>query len=105
MPSSCLPAPLFPFGYGLSYTGFTLAHLRVDAYRAQVDVANTGARDGAVTIQIYVAKPGPDGFVKRLAGFLKTTLAAGGHATVDIGLEPRIFARCGADAVWQDIVL
>jgi beta-glucosidase len=122
--------PLFPFGFGLSYTTFALSglHVNVDGrYTACVDVANTGARTGAVVVQIYVAKPGPDGYVKRLAGFTKTTLAAGERANVEIDLEPRIVARyhvggdapgfaiepgdyrvwaaqhAGDDALWQDV--
>jgi beta-glucosidase len=95
--------PLFPFGFGLSYTTFALSGLRVTIegrYTVNVEVANTGARTGAVVVQIYVAKPGADGFVKRLAGFTKTTLAAGERASVEIDLEPRILARyrVGGDA-------
>jgi len=122
--------PLFPFGFGLSYTTFALSGLRVHVdghYTASVEVANTGARPGAVVVQIYVARPGADGFVKRLAGFTKTTLAAGERRSLEIDLEPRILARyqvdgeapgfaiepgvyrvwaaqhAGDDALWQDI--
>ena len=124
--------PLFPFGFGLSYTTFELAGLRVGVdgrYTASVEVTNTGARTGAVVVQIYVARQGADGFVKRLAGFTKTTLAAGKRGSVDIDLEPRILARyqvggdapgfaiesgvyrvwaaqhAGDDALWQDIAI
>jgi beta-glucosidase len=124
--------PLFPFGFGLSYTTFELAGplVGVDGrYTASVEVANTGARTGAVVVQIYVAKPGADGFVKRLAGFTKTVLAAGEHSSVEIDLEPRILARyrvggdapgfaiepgvyrvwaaqhAGDDALWQDVAI
>jgi beta-glucosidase len=124
--------PLFPFGFGLSYTTFELSglHVNVDGrYTASVEVANTGARTGAVVVQIYVAKPGADGFVKRLAGFTKTMLAAGGRASVEIDLEPRIVARyrvggdapgfaiepgnyrvwaaqhAGDDGLWQDVAI
>lgn len=95
--------PLFPFGFGLSYTAFELTGLRVSVdgpYTASVEVANAGARTGAAVVQIYVARQGADGFVKRLAGFTKTTLAAGERATVEIDLEPRILARyrVGGDA-------
>jgi len=124
--------PLFPFGFGLSYTTFELAglHVSVDGrYTASVDVTNTGARTGAVVVQIYVARQGADGFVKRLAGFTKTTLAAGKLSSVEIDLEPRILARyqvggaapgfaiepgvyrvwaaqhAGDDALWQDVAI
>lgn len=115
--------PLFPFGFGLSYTTFALADLQVKAFKASVHVTNTGARTGAVAVQIYVAKQGDNGFVKRLAGFMKITLAPGQRSIVQIDLEPRIFARYAAtgftiasgtyriwaaqhaldDAVWQDV--
>lgn len=124
--------PLFPFGFGLSYTTFALSGLRVHVdgrYTARVEVANTGARPGAVVVQIYVARPGADGFVMRLAGFTKTTLAAGERSSVEIDLEPRILARyrvagdapgfaiepgvyrvwaaqhAGDDALWDDIAI
>jgi len=124
--------PLFPFGFGLSYTTFELAGLRVGVdgrYTASVEVTNTGARKGAVVVQIYVARQGADGFVKRLAGFTKTTLAAGKRGSVEIDLEPRILARyqvggdapgfaiesgvyrvwaaqhAGDDALWQDVAI
>jgi len=95
--------PLFPFGFGLSYMTFALSALRVGVdgrYTASVAVANTGARTGAVVVQIYVARQGANGFVKRLAGFTKTTLAAGERGSVEIDLEPRILARyrVGGDA-------
>jgi len=95
--------PLFPFGFGLSYTTFALSGLRVQVdgrYTASIEVANTGTRAGAVVVQIYVARPGADGFVRRLAGFAKTTLAAGERRSLEIDLEPRILARyrVGGDA-------
>ncbi|MDQ2819718.1 MAG: glycoside hydrolase family 3 C-terminal domain-containing protein [Pseudomonadota bacterium] len=85
--------PLFPFGFGLSYTTFALSALRVTGFKASVQVANTGARTGAVVVQVYVEKLGDDGFVKRLAGFAKLTLASGHRSIADIDLEPRIVAR------------
>ena len=88
--------PLFPFGFGLSYTRFEIASLHVNAQcKATVQVANVGARAGALVVQLYVAKPGAGGFVKRLAGFAKVPLAAGQRSNVTIDLEPRIFARYG----------
>ncbi|MEW7847237.1 glycoside hydrolase family 3 C-terminal domain-containing protein [Massilia aurea] len=120
--------PLFPFGFGLSYTTFALSDLQVSVdgrYRASVQVANTGARAGAAVVQIYVARPGAGGFVKRLAGFAKIMLAAGERRSIGIDLEPRIFARyrdagfeiaqgtcrvwaahdASDDALWTDVVI
>jgi len=84
--------PLFPFGFGLSYTTFSLANVRLEretmpvdgATRVLVDVTNTGARRGAEVVQLYVrdvtssvTRP-----VKELKGFEKVTLAAGETRTV-----------------------
>lgn len=124
--------PLFPFGFGLSYTAFELTGLRVTLdgqCTASVQIANCGARAGALVVQIYVARLGAGGFVKRLAGFVKIPLSAGQRRMVDIALEPRILAcyqRAGEapgfvigqgvyrvwaaqhardDAVWQEVVI
>ena len=88
--------PLFPFGFGLSYTTFELSDLRLSVegqFKATVQVANPGQRTGAVVVQIYVARLGDDGYVKRLAGFVKLTLAPGQRASAELDLEARIFAR------------
>ena len=53
--------PLFPFGYGLSYTSFSLGHLKVkkrgSGYEASVRVSNTGDRAGAEVVQLYLGFP------------------------------------------------
>jgi beta-glucosidase len=88
--------PLLPFGFGLSYSTFEFSDLRIeDCHTASVRVANTGERTGATTLQIYIARRGEHGFVKRLAGFHKVLLAAGEQTDVEVQLEPRIFARYG----------
>jgi beta-glucosidase len=86
--------PLFPFGFGLSYTQFELSQLRVNTdLSTTVQVANTGAQAGAAVVQIYVAKGGEQGFVKRLAGFQKVMLGPGQQVDIRVPLEPRILAR------------
>ena len=88
--------PLFPFGFGLSYTEFEISDLRVgceEQTTASVQVANLGMRSGALVVQIYVAMLGEEGFVKRLAGFAKVSLAAGERSIVQMDLEAKIFAR------------
>lgn len=90
--------PLFPFGYGLSYTKFHYSNLkltRLDKARVEVSftVANTGGRDGAEIAQVYVADghapvPRPH---KELKGFARTELKAGERRTVTVVLEPRSF--------------
>lgn len=88
--------PLFPFGFGLSYTRFEISDAYLTSgtqYQVSATVKNTGEHAGATTLQIYVAKTGEDGFAKRLAGFQKTFLLAGEQALVNVLLESRILAR------------
>ncbi|WP_109123475.1 glycoside hydrolase family 3 C-terminal domain-containing protein [Dyella sp. C11] len=86
--------PLFPFGYGLSYTQFKHDGLKVDAHgnqlQATVNVSNTGARAGADVAQVYVHVPGAKS--ARLAGYAKVFLKPGEHRTLTIPLEPRLLA-------------
>ena len=53
--------PLFPFGYGLSYTQFSFSNLHVDntpqGYIVSLDVKNTGTRAGRDAVQVYVSRP------------------------------------------------
>jgi beta-glucosidase len=89
--------PLFPFGYGLSYTTFRISNLRVssakltkaDTLKVSVDVENTGKRDGTEVVQLYVrdlaasvSRP-----VKELKGFQRVSLRAGEKRTVEISLK------------------
>ena len=94
--------PLFPFGFGLSYTSFALGDLVVDdsgfeadgTVRVSVTLTNTGSRDGAAVVQLYVgddasSDPRP---AKELKGFDKVWLAAGSSASVVLQLDARAFA-------------
>ena len=88
--------PLYPFGYGLSYTSFAYSGVTLDraslhkgeTLRASIRVTNTGTRTGTETVQLYiqdvagsVTRP-----VRELKGFRKLTLAPGesGQVTFDI---------------------
>jgi beta-glucosidase len=89
-------APLFPFGYGLSYTTFRYGDLSVapqrDGARVQFTLANTGRRPGAEIGQVYVGFPAADGEPPRqLKGFEKVALEPGEARTVTVDLEPRAF--------------
>lgn len=46
-------APLFPFGFGLSYTGFALENVRLEGEVLEAEVRNTGERDGETVVQLY----------------------------------------------------
>jgi len=97
-------APLFPFGYGLSYTTFRYSHLRLSQPRmglsstvsVRVDVTNTGQREGAEVAELYVHDPTPkiDKPLRELKGFGKVDLLPGQTKTVMMTLRPRDFAYC-----------
>ena len=82
--------PLYPFGYGLSYTGFDLAaaeaKLDGEAVVVTADVRNTGDRDGATVVQCYVEPPKIDlpRPTKELRAFAKVPLAAGEAKRVEL---------------------
>jgi beta-glucosidase len=92
-------APLFPFGYGLSYTTFRLANLKVldaGARRVSVEVTNTGDRRGSQVVQVYAGGADGSGSMvppRRLAGFAKVSLAPGARQRVAITLDDRALAR------------
>ncbi len=88
--------PLFPFGYGLTYSNFKVSDvvLRKAGEGAVVEAAvrNTGKRTAADVIQVYVGFPKVAGEPpKQLKAFKKVTLAPGASATVDIPLGPEAF--------------
>jgi beta-glucosidase len=96
--------PLYPFGYGLSYTrfdysGLQLSKLRLgtrDTLQATVDVANVGARDGDEVVQLYVrdVEPTPASANRELRGFERVHLKAGERQSVRFTLVPvRDFAQ------------
>lgn len=86
--------PLFPFGFGLSYTRFAHGTPAADVHaglpHVRVAVRNLGTRAGADVVQVYVQVPGSP--VRRLAGFAKLTLAPGQAGTAAIALAPRLLA-------------
>lgn len=92
--------PLFPFGYGLSYTSFTIGNAQISKARLTkgesvaltVPVSNTGKRAGAELLQVYVRKVNDtEGPQKTLRAFQKVTLAAGKTGRVTINLAPTAF--------------
>jgi beta-glucosidase len=80
--------PLFPFGYGLSYTTFavrqpTVVHAADDAITISANITNTGSRPGAEVIQLYAGLPASTGEPPRqLKRFEKVFLQPGQRATV-----------------------
>lgn len=90
-------APLFPFGFGLSYTTFAYANLALESttlaadgvLRASVDVTNTGSVAGRETVQLYVGEATPSAttrYVRELRGFAQVDLAPGATARVTLAV-------------------
>jgi beta-glucosidase len=87
--------PLFPFGYGLSYTKFRYADLHVDpaAKTATFTIENAGARSGTEIAQVYVRLPKPGGeHFRRLAAWQRVELSAGQRKIITVALEPLAMA-------------
>ncbi len=83
--------PLFPFGFGLSYTTFAYSGLTVDdaARTVSFSVKNTGQREGTEIAELYVALPAAaNEHFKRLAGWQRVELAPGESKTVSLPLNP-----------------
>jgi beta-glucosidase len=89
--------PLYPFGFGLSYTTFTYSALRLSAatlasggsVTVSVDVTNSGTRDGDEVVQLYVSYPTTTGVprpIKQLRRFKRVTVPAGQTKTVALTL-------------------
>jgi beta-glucosidase len=96
--------PLFPFGYGLSYTRFAFTNLRVGPdveggvgdVQVSATVTNVGSRAGSDVAQLYLADPAAAGEPPRqLVGFQRVSLAPGGARRVSFTVTPR-------DTWWWD---
>lgn len=83
----------YPFGFGLSYTEFTYSDLQVDKEGVRVLITNTGDRDGAEVVQMYVSLPNAIVFrpEKELKGFRKVFLKAGESREVQIPFDNKTF--------------
>ncbi len=99
--------PLFPFGYGLSYTQFKYANLNLASAQdssglpvtVEFEIANTGSRAGAEVAQVYVqeASPSLPRPLKELKGFKKVFLQPGEKQKTSITLDRNAFAHYDAD--------
>ncbi|MEO8778498.1 MAG: glycoside hydrolase family 3 C-terminal domain-containing protein [Rhodanobacter sp.] len=81
--------PMFPFGFGLSYTGYAYSGLTVDrdGHTATLTIKNTGQRAGAEIAQVYAVLPKASGETyKRLVGFARVELAPGASKRIAVPL-------------------
>jgi len=107
-----IPAsPLYPFGYGLSYTTFEYSNLRIgpaaihpgDQARITVDVKNTGQHAGVETVQLYLHEEyAPvSTAVKQLRGFTRVALEPNEKKTVTLTLAPEDLQLLDIDMHWR----
>jgi hypothetical protein len=94
--------PLFPFGYGLSYTTYAYSGLKVTASGHNVSVSfavkNTGKRAGKEIAQVYASLPAATGEPpKRLIGWQKVELAPGESKTVSLTIDPLMLSIFNVD--------
>lgn len=90
--------PLYPFGYGLSYSQFAYSKLKLDktnvsagdSLSVEVDVKNTSARDGEEVVEVYLVPPSiPGAPIQALRGFKRIAVSAGKTSHVSMMLNPR----------------
>lgn len=101
--------PLYPFGYGLTYTKFKFSGLKADssiskdgALHVSAEIENTGKREGTQVVQLYVhdrvaptSRP-----VRELKGFQRVTLAPGEHKKVEFTVQARDLGSYDPDMHW-----
>lgn len=91
--------PLFPFGYGLSYTSYNIGKAKLSSTSVKekgitidIPVTNTGKMNGTEVIQVYVRNPqDPNGPIKQLRGYQRVEVKAGETATASIKLDRKSF--------------
>jgi len=94
--------PLFPFGFGLSYTSFDFGSLKAtggQTLSVSFDMRNTGKLEGKATAQVYATPPGG---VARLIGWSKLDLKPGETRRVTLAADPRLLATFDTgDDLWR----
>ncbi|MGY2734492.1 glycoside hydrolase family 3 C-terminal domain-containing protein [Sphingomonas sp. UYP23] len=102
--------PVYPFGYGLSFTSFAYAPLTVmpaaggaeTGLRVTTEVSNTGKRSGDEVVQLYLNFPDQPGVPRvALRGYQRVTLKPGEHRAVTFDLSPRDLSAVAIDGTRQ----
>ena len=84
--------PLYPFGYGLSYTTFDYGDAKLNGRTLTVPVTNTGSRDGEETVQVYLSRPDDaEGPVQTLRAFKRVAIGKGKTVNVSFTLDDKTF--------------
>jgi beta-glucosidase len=84
--------PLYPFGYGLSYTSYKYGKPRYENGKITVNVKNTGTMDGTEIVQVYLRRPADKSRpLKTLRGYARVNLKAGESQTVSIDFPKERF--------------
>jgi len=106
-------APLYPFGFGLSYTTFEYSNLKTsadtlggnDTIKVSIDVQNSGKIAGEEVVQLYVKQTPPSGQnggrarpAEQLRGFQRVTLKPGERKTVEMPLSAKSLMRWDLEA-------
>ena len=84
--------PLYPFGYGLSYTTFEYGKARTEGSKIIIPVTNTGSREATEVVQLYVHRADDaEGPLKSLRGFRRVAVAPGQTVEVELPLTAETF--------------
>ena len=89
--------PLFPFGFGLSYTSFSTSRLSVKDGTATFTVTNTGDRAGDDVAQLYLVNRAGEK-IRRLVGFQRVSLQPGESREEAVTIDPRLLADWKSDS-------
>ena len=98
---------IYPFGYGLSYTTFQYSNMQAEKadgiYTVTVDVKNTGDREGAEVVQLYIAEKNPTVLRpnKELKAFRKVTVEPGKKVVVTFEVDKKMCSYwCDKNHAW-----
>lgn len=104
--------PLYRFGHGLSYTTFEYSNLHLpdtvavgESLKVQVDVQNTGERDGDEVVQLYIHLEGrnaPRVPISALKAFERIPLQAGEKKTITLTVKPELFSH--VDRAYREVI-
>ena len=91
-------SPLFPFGYGMSYTSFSLSKPRYRQGKIQLTVTNTGNKDGEEVVQVYIRNPrDTEGPLRTLRAYQRIAVKAGESKQIEIPLPREQFELWDSD--------